>query len=86
MDDEWAGDPDAEHPRQRRRHVRCVVVHDDFDWEDDAPPWSAVVTPVIYETHVVNLTKARPGVPEHLRGTYAGLAHPDTIAHLTGLG
>ena len=65
---------------------RCVVVHDDFDWEDDAPPLVSRSDSVIYETHVVNLTKARPGVPEHLRGTYAGLAHPDTIAHLKGLG
>ncbi|HEX8496940.1 MAG TPA: glycogen debranching protein GlgX, partial [Actinomycetales bacterium] len=27
-----------------------------------------------------------PGVPEHLRGTYAGLAHPATVAHLVDLG
>ena len=27
-----------------------------------------------------------PGVPEELRGTYAGLAHPAIIEHLTSLG
>ncbi|NYF97304.1 glycogen debranching protein GlgX [Janibacter cremeus] len=41
---------------------------------------------VVYEAHVRELTMRLPGVPEHLRGTYAGLAHPVTIEHLTGLG
>ena len=31
-------------------------------------------------------TQRHPGVPEPLRGTYAGLAHPAAIEHLTGLG
>ena len=87
VDDEWAGDPDVRSTLDSAAAMpRCVVVHDDFDWEDDAPPLVSRSDSVIYETHVVNLTKERPGVPEHLRGTYAGLAHPDTIAHLTGLG
>ena len=29
---------------------------------------------VVYEAHVRGLTRRLPGVPEHLRGTYAGLA------------
>lgn len=41
---------------------------------------------VIYEAHVKGLTVNLPGVPEELRGTYAGLAHPATIAHLRSLG
>ncbi len=41
---------------------------------------------VIYEAHVKGLTKNMPSVPEHLRGTYAGLAHPSTIAYLKQLG
>ncbi|MEZ5189983.1 MAG: glycogen debranching protein GlgX [Schumannella sp.] len=31
------------------------------------------------------LTRLAPDVPDELRGTYAGLAHPATIEHLTGL-
>ena len=31
-------------------------------------------------------TKLHPELPEALRGTYAGLAHPAAIKHLTGLG
>lgn len=46
-------------------------------------PWSATV---IYEAHVRGLTKNMPGVPEELRGTYAGLAHPVTIDYLRSLG
>ena len=45
--------------------------------------WSRTV---IYEAHVQGLTRQLPGVPEHLRGTYAGVAHPATIEHLRGIG
>ncbi|WP_111835729.1 glycogen debranching protein GlgX [Actinomyces bovis] len=41
---------------------------------------------VVYEAHVKGLTLNLPGVPEELRGTYAGLAHPATVAHLRSLG
>ncbi|WP_022868315.1 glycogen debranching protein GlgX [Schaalia vaccimaxillae] len=46
-------------------------------------PWSQTV---IYEIHVKGFTKNFPGVPEELRGTYAGLAHPATVAYLKDLG
>jgi isoamylase len=45
--------------------------------------WSRTV---LYEAHVRGLTMRLPGVPEHLRGTYAGLAHPATIEHLRSIG
>ena len=41
---------------------------------------------VIYELHVKGYTRLHPQVPEHLRGTYAGLAHPSVIAHLVATG
>ncbi len=41
---------------------------------------------IIYELHVKGFTKNIPGVPEDLRGTYAGLAHPATIKYLKDLG
>ncbi len=65
---------------------RCVVVGGQFDWEGDAPPRHPLSDTVIYEVHVRNLTRQLPGVPEHLRGTYAGLGHPATVEHLTRLG
>jgi glycogen operon protein len=44
------------------------------------------VDTLIYELHVRGFTKQLPGVPEALRGTYAGLAHDAAIAHLQRLG
>ena len=41
---------------------------------------------VIYELHVKGYTRLHPQVPEHLRGTYAGLAHPAVINHLVTTG
>src|SRR5690606_28775260 len=41
---------------------------------------------VFYELHVKGFTQTLPGVPEALRGTYAGLAHEAAIAHLKALG
>ncbi len=41
---------------------------------------------VIYEMHVRGFTMLHPEVPETLRGTFAGLAHPAAIAHLQSLG
>jgi isoamylase len=41
---------------------------------------------VIYEVHVKGATMRHPGVPEHLRGTYAGFAHEAWLDHLVELG
>lgn len=62
-----------------------VVVAEDFDWGDDAPPAVELTDTVIYETHVKGMTKLHPAVPEE-RGTYAGMAHPEVVRHLTELG
>ena len=65
---------------------RSVVVDDHFDWGDDRPPGTAWGDTVIYETHVRGITKQHPSIPEHERGTYAGLTHPAVLEHLTTLG
>ncbi|HET9778475.1 MAG TPA: alpha-amylase family glycosyl hydrolase, partial [Propionibacteriaceae bacterium] len=41
---------------------------------------------VIYELHVKGYTRQHPLVPEHLRGTYQGLAYPAVVQHLVDLG
>ncbi len=46
-------------------------------------PWSNTV---FYETHVRGFTKLHPRVPEHLRGTYAGLATPEIVDYIRKLG
>ena len=49
-------------------------------------PRTPMLESVIYELHVKSFTRRHPDIPEELRGTYAGLAHPAAIAHLRGLG
>ncbi|MEV7001611.1 glycogen debranching protein GlgX [Streptomyces sp. NPDC093982] len=63
-----------------------VVTEPYFDWGDDRPPRRPYADTVIYETHVRGLTATHPDVPPELRGTYAGLAHPAAVEHLTSLG
>ena len=46
-------------------------------------PWADTV---VYEAHVRGLTMRHPGVPEPLRGTYAGLGHPAVTGYLRDLG
>ncbi|HEY2258000.1 MAG TPA: glycogen debranching protein GlgX [Variovorax sp.] len=41
---------------------------------------------VLYELHVRGQTRRHPGVPEALRGSYAGLAEPVVLDHLQKLG
>jgi glycogen operon protein len=65
---------------------RSIAVATSFDWYDDRAPQTPWTDTVIYETHVRGISMHHPGVPENLRGTYAGLAHPTVVDHLVGLG
>jgi isoamylase len=66
---------------------RSVVVGDDgFDWGSAPRPQVSWADTVLYELHVRGFTMRHPDVPGHLRGTYAGLAHPSVIDHLVSLG
>jgi glycogen operon protein len=65
---------------------KSVVVSALFDWGDDRPPRTPWHETILYELHVRGFTMRHPDVPEELRGTYAGLAHPAVIAHLVDLG
>ena len=62
------------------------VIDSAFTWGADAPPRIPWHETVIYELHVKGFTKCHPDVPEHLRGTYAGLATAPVIEYLTRLG
>ncbi len=63
-----------------------VVVNPFFDWGHDRHPNREYHESVIYEAHVKGLTQTHPGIPEAIRGTYAGIAHPAMVEHLTSLG
>ncbi|TVR73942.1 MAG: glycogen debranching enzyme GlgX [Marinilabiliales bacterium] len=65
---------------------KCVVIDDHFDWEGDTLLKIPLNKTVIYELHVKGFTRLHKAIPEELRGTYAGLAHPETISYLQKLG
>ncbi|MBS0206158.1 MAG: glycogen debranching protein GlgX [Planctomycetes bacterium] len=63
-----------------------LIVDTAFTWGNDRLPKIPWEKTIIYETHVKGFTKLLPGVPERLRGTYAGLASAAALDHLTHLG
>ncbi len=65
---------------------KSVVTSSHFDWENDRPPLTLVHDSILYELHVKGFTAQHPDIPEELRGTYAGVAHPVAIDYLKKLG
>ncbi|MDO4613917.1 MAG: glycogen debranching protein GlgX [Actinomycetaceae bacterium] len=83
---DW-NDHDARCEADSKDHtMMSVVTTPYFDWGHDRPPGHPVHDLVIYEAHVKGLTQLNEEIPENLRGTYAGVAHPATITHLKELG
>jgi glycogen operon protein len=81
------GDPDSRNDDDSAEHMtHGIVINPYFDWEGDRPLEIPYNETVIYEAHVKGLTQVHPEVPQELRGTYAGLAHPAVIDHLTRVG
>ncbi|MEU3174266.1 glycogen debranching protein GlgX [Streptomyces sp. NPDC007000] len=79
--------PDGPDPADSAGHTMLGVVTDPaFDWGEDNGPGRPYADTVIYEAHVKGMTRTHPDVPAELRGTYAGLAHPAVVDHLTSLG
>jgi glycogen debranching enzyme len=72
--------------RTRDGSWRGYVQDDAFDWGGVRKPGTRLDHTVVYEAHVKGLTMRNPAVPEPLRGTYAGLAHPSVIEYLRDLG
>ena len=65
---------------------KCVVVDSHFAWKQPSGvrvPWDRTV---LYETHVRGFTMQHPGVPEALRGSFAGLGHEAVLQHIRALG
>jgi isoamylase len=65
---------------------KSVVIDQQFDWGGDKLPKIPYHETIIYEAHVNGLTRLHPDIPEEIRGTYAGVAHPVTIEYLKELG
>jgi len=83
---------DFDDPSQRNQDdsaafvPKSVVVNPFFDWTGDTALRHQWADTVIYEAHVKGATMTHPNVPEELRGTYAGIADPAFVDHLTALG
>ena len=81
------GDPDSRNDDDSAGAMaKGVVVSPFFEWGGDRPLKTPYAETVIYEAHVKGLTQRHPEVPEELRGTYAGIAHPAVVEHLQRLG
>lgn len=74
---------------------KCVVVDPHFTWtgtpgREKRGTAAALIVPfdraIFYELHVRGYTKKHPDVPEHLRGTFAGLATDKVLAYIQSLG
>jgi glycogen operon protein len=83
---------DREHAKQMDTRdnaataLKARVTHDAVDWAGDCAPHTPLTDTVLYEMHVKGFSQLNPAVPEALRGTYAGLGHAASIAHLKRLG
>ena len=66
---------------------KSVVIDPNFDWHGEGRkhfiPWENTI---LYEAHVRGFTQRHPAVPEHLRGTYAGLSTKEVIQYVKSLG
>ena len=81
------GDPDSRNEEDSAAAmVKGVVINPFFEWAGDRLPKTPYAQTVIYESHVKGLTFRHPDIPDDLRGTYAGIAHPAIIEHLLHLG
>ncbi len=63
-----------------------IVVNPFFDWGHDRPPKHEYHDSIIYEAHLKGMTQLHPDIPEEIRGTYMGMAHPAMVNYLKELG
>ena len=79
-------DPYGRAVDQRDGFLTSVRMAGDFDWGNDERLQLEWRDTIIYEAHVRGQSMLHPDVPEELRGTYAGMAHPAIVEHLKSLG
>ena len=65
------------------RSVVTIEPTDQLPAPKPVTPWTDTV---LYEIHVKGFTQQLMGVPQNLRGTYAGLAHPASVEYIKSLG
>jgi isoamylase len=83
---EWGdpnGLPQGSFPKHGAQFPKGVIVADDFDWGNDAPPGTPLADSIIYETHIRGYT-VHPSAGVSQPGTYAGFM--EKIPYLKDLG
>ncbi|MEZ5287373.1 MAG: glycogen debranching protein GlgX [Vicinamibacterales bacterium] len=84
------GDPRADLSFDDRDNASTAslsaVIDPAFTWGNDRPPRTPWHDTVIYEMHVRGMTMRHPGLPESMRGTFAGVGSDEVIQHLLDLG
>jgi isoamylase len=81
------GEEDSVNDADSAAHaMKSVVINPYFDWMSDRPLRIPYNETVIYEAHVKGMTMRHPAVPDDVRGSYAGIAHPAMIQHFRDLG
>jgi len=73
----------SSHKKQAGFSRRCLVVKNDFDWENDRPPMIPMQDSIIYEMHVRGFT-LHPSSKVRHPGTFAGII--EKIPYLKELG
>ncbi|MDJ1494356.1 glycogen debranching protein GlgX [Cytophagaceae bacterium DM2B3-1] len=66
--------------------MKSVVIDSAFDWDDDEKPAIPMQETIIYELHVKGFTVQHPSISEKIKGSYAGVAAPESIEYLKKLG
>ena len=62
------------------------IVNEHFDWSGDCKPSIPWAKAIVYELNVKGFSQLNSRIPEHIRGTYAALLHPENIAYFKSLG
>jgi isoamylase len=65
---------------------KCRVIDPAFTWGHDRRPCVPWDRTIIYEVHLRGYTMRHPGVPEQLRGTFAGMMQPQIVDYIHRLG
>lgn len=65
---------------------KSVVVDTAFDWQNVEKPHTPWAETVIYEMQVKGFSQLNPKLPPEIAGTFAGLAHSESINYLKKLG
>ncbi|WP_422003158.1 glycogen debranching protein GlgX [Reyranella sp.] len=66
--------------------LKSCVIDTAFTWGRAPQRHTRWDSTIIYEAHVRGLTQRHPGIPEAIRGTYAGLASREMTSYLASLG